>query len=246
MLDVFREVADHVAGTLAEVTDWGFSGHRSGQYAADLAVDGGAVDRLVGAGVDVLSEESGRTGTGADVVVVLDPLDGSTNASRGLPWFATSLCAVDEHGPLAALVANQATGERTEAVRGQGAWRGKRQLHVSAGVDLGAAVVGVSGPPSGHGGWWQFRALGAAALDLALVAAGSLDAYVDLSVDAHGAWDYLGGALLVTEAGGVVVDAVGRDLVVLDHAARRTPVSAGTPALLDALLERRPSLVARR
>lgn len=246
MLHVFHGVADHVAATLAGVTDWGFSGARTGQYAADVAVDAGAVERLVDAGVDVLSEESGPTGTGADVVVVLDPLDGSTNASRGIPWFATSLCAVDEHGPLAALVANQATGERFEAVRGHGAWRGDRRLRVSPCAGLAEAIVGVSGPPSGHGGWWQFRALGAAALDLGLVAAGSLDAYVDLSVDAHGAWDYLGGALLVSEAGGVVVDALGRDLVAIDHADRRTPVAAGTPAVLDALLERRPSLAARR
>ena len=44
----------------------------------------------------VLSEESGRTGVDdSDVVVVVDPLDGSTNAARGIPWFATSLCAVD-------------------------------------------------------------------------------------------------------------------------------------------------------
>ena len=57
-----------------------------------------------------------------------------------------------------------------------------------------------------------------------------------MSVDAHGVWDYLGGMLICEEAGAVVVDASGRDLVVLDHAARRTPVAAATPELLDALL----------
>ncbi len=43
-------------------------------------------------------------------MVVIDPLDGSTNASRGVPWFATALCLVDDDGPAVALVANQAIG----------------------------------------------------------------------------------------------------------------------------------------
>ena len=57
-----------------------------------------------------------------------------------------------------------------------------------------------------------------------------------MSDDAHGVWDYLGGVLLCTEAGASVVDAFGRDLVVLDHDDRRTPVAAATPELLDVLL----------
>ena len=57
-----------------------------------------------------------------------------------------------------------------------------------------------------------------------------------MSPDAHGVWDYLAASLICAEAGVRVVDAAGRDLVVLDHAARRTPVAAATPELLDALL----------
>ena len=60
-----------------------------------------------------------------------------------------------------------------------------------------------------------------------------------MSVDAHGVWDYLAGALVCEEAGCPVVDALGRELAVLDHAARRTPVAAATPELLDTLLARR-------
>jgi fructose-1,6-bisphosphatase/inositol monophosphatase family enzyme len=71
------------------------------------------------------------------------------------------------------------------------------------------------------------------------VAGGSFDGFVDMSPDAHGVWDYLGAVLVVREAGGVVVDAVGRDLVVLDHAARRTPVAATNAALLDQLVAHR-------
>ena len=54
------------------------------------------------------------------MTVVVDPLDGSTNASRRLPWFATSLCAVDADGPLAALVVDLVHGTRFDAGAGRG------------------------------------------------------------------------------------------------------------------------------
>jgi fructose-1,6-bisphosphatase/inositol monophosphatase family enzyme len=240
-LDVLHRVADEVAGRLGSVADWGFSGRRDGQYAADVALDEVAVGLLVDAGFAVLSEESGRSGDG-DRIVVVDPLDGSTNASRGIPWFATSLCVVDDRGPAVAVVVNQASGERFEAVRGGGAWIGGRRLRASGRTAVDEAVVGISGlPSSGSGGWWQFRALGAAALDLGCVAAGRLDGWIDMSEDAHGAWDYLGGMLLCTEAGACVADASGRDLVAVEHTDRRTPVAAATPELLDVLLRYRRS-----
>jgi myo-inositol-1(or 4)-monophosphatase len=241
-LDVLHRVADEVGKRLAATTDWRLSGSRAGQYAVDVSVDDVAVGLLLDAGFAVLSEESGRSGDG-DPVVVVDPLDGSTNASRGIPWFATSLCVVDDDGPVVALVVNQATGERLETVRGHGAWIGLQRLAASGRTEVGEAVIGISGLPA-HGcspGWWQFRALGAAALDLGCVAAARLDGWIDMSDDAHGVWDYLAGALLCAEAGACVTDAFGRDLVALDHAARRTPVAAATPELLDVLLGyRRP------
>ncbi len=180
--------------------------------------------------------------------MVIDPVDGSTNASRGVPWFATALCLVDDAGPAVALVANQASGDRFAAVRGEGAWRGRGRAAGPAGAVLRSsgcdrldeAIIGISGAPLG-GGWAQFRSLGASALDLCLVAAGTLDGFVDMSPEAHGVWDYLGAALICGEAGVPIVDADGRDLVVLDHAARRTPVAAATPALLEALLAIRRS-----
>jgi fructose-1,6-bisphosphatase/inositol monophosphatase family enzyme len=246
VLGLFHDVADRVGQLLRTTHDWGPSGRREGQYAIDLVTDDAALAILHDAGFAVLSEESGRTeppGGGAQGVVVIDPLDGSTNASRGVPWFATALCLVDDEGPAVALVANQASGERFAAVRGQGAWRGRGRaagplggpLRASGCERLGDAFVGISGVPVG-GGWAQFRAFGASALDVCLVAAGVLDAFVDMSADAHGVWDYVAASLICVEAGALVVDALGRDLVVLDHAARRTPVAAATPELLEALL----------
>ncbi len=234
-LDILHDVADEVAQRLWATSDWGFSGRRDGQYAVDVAVDDVAVGILLDAGFAVLSEESGRSGDG-DRIVVVDPLDGSTNASRGIPWFATSMCVVDENGPAVALVANQATGERLEAVRGQGAWVGKRRLTTSGATALGGTVVGLNSLPEEPWGWWQSRVLGACALDLGLVAAGSLDAYIDLCTDLAGPWDYLGGVLLVREAGGAVADAFDRDLVACGHEDRRTPIAGATPELLEVLL----------
>ena len=233
---LLHDTADAIGAALGDLSDWGLAGTRAGQYRSDLAADAAGLAVLARAGVGVLSEESGHHGGDAGLVVVMDPLDGSTNASRGVPWYATSLCAVDDDGPRAAVVVNLVSGERFDAVRGAGATRDGRPIHPSACRSLGEAVVGLSGFPPAHLGWRQYRALGAAALDLCAVAAGILDGYVDCSHDAHGSWDYLGGMLVCQEAGAVVADAHGRDLVVVDHEARRTPVAAATPELMVELI----------
>ncbi len=236
---LLEQTADVIADALGSLDDWGLAGTRAGQYLSDIAADEAALAVLAAAGVGVLSEESGRHRPEAAVTVVLDPLDGSTNASRRIPWFATSLCAVDGDGPLAALVVNLVSGDRFDAVRGEGARCNGEPIGPRPGVDLGDALIGLSGYPPHYFGWRQFRALGAAALDLCAVAAGITDGYVDCSWDAHGSWDYLGGMLICQEAGAVVADASGRDLVVLDHDARRTPIAASSPALLEQLVAAR-------
>jgi fructose-1,6-bisphosphatase/inositol monophosphatase family enzyme len=240
LVELLHETALEIRGALDGLDDWGPAGTVPGQYLSDLAADAAGVRVLDEAGVGVLSEETGLRGADRDLVVVLDPLDGSTNASRGIPWFATSLCAVDADGPRAALVVDLPHGRTFTAVRGAGASVDGVPLATSGCTDPAEAVVGISGLPSRPLGWRQFRTLGAAALDLCAVAEGTLDGFVDCSSSAHGVWDYLGGALVCAEAGAVVADALGRDLVVLDHAARRTPVGAATPDLFDALLAARP------
>jgi myo-inositol-1(or 4)-monophosphatase len=91
----------------------------------------------------------------------------------------------------------------------------------------------VSGLPKKHPGWAQFRALGAAALDICLVAQGTLDGWVDLS--SHGVWDYLASVHICREAGAVVGEALDRELIVTEHAERRSPVVAATSELFASL-----------
>ena len=243
ILGLFGSICDATTTVLRSTTDWGESGQRAGQYLIDLDVDAVCVAPLLAAGYSVLSEESGiqhpAEGPSAIGTVVVDPLDGSTNASLGLPWCATSLCLVVDGRPVAAMVANLATGARYAAIHGGGAVLDGRPISVETSMRLDDAVIAISGLPSHDYGWRQFRAMGASALDICAVANGSFDGFVDMSPDAHGVWDYLGGMLVVQEAGGVVVDAFGRDLVVLDHQVRRTPVAATHRSLLAELVERR-------
>jgi myo-inositol-1(or 4)-monophosphatase len=239
LTEVLHEATDAIVSALGAVGDWGLAGTRDGQYHSDLAADAAALEVFARAGLGVLSEESGLHHPDRDIVVVVDPLDGSTNASRGIPWFASSLCAVDADGPRAALVTQLVTGERFEAVRGGGARRDGDVIAPSPCTDLDDALVALSGYAPTYLGWRQYRALGAAALDLCAVASGTVDGYLDCSWDAHGPWDYLGGMLVCQEAGARITDASGRPLVTLTHEARRTPIAAATPQLLEELVAAR-------
>ena len=201
-------------------------------------VDEVVLSMLRDASVGILSEESGSESLDRDIVVVVDPLDGSTNASRGVPHYATSLCAVDADGPLVALVAHHAAPIRWWAIRGDGAWRNGERLTTPNRRPWSESVVAVSGPLPADPGWWQYRALGASAIDLCMIADGTFDAFIDCSPDAHGVWDYIGALLVCREVGVEVRDAKGRELVVLDHAARRTPVAAQPGSMERALAVR--------
>ena len=238
VLSDLHDAADAVVAAFASQRDWGPSGNRSGQYASDVVADRAIHDLLDPLGYGVLSEESGLT-PGAGPTVVVDPLDGSTNASRGIPLYSTCLCAVDIEGPWIAAVADLVTGCRYDAVRGWGARRDGVQIKREWAPPLADALIAISGLPPRDLGWGQFRAFGSAALDLCAVAGGSVDGYVDCSEDAHGVWDYLAASLICEEAGVVVADARGRDLCILDPAARRTPVAGAGPALAEVLLEAR-------
>ncbi len=237
LLTLFDKTAVAIRDAVAPITgeDRRARTDRPGQYAIDVVADRAALEILHRAPLTVVSEESGITGTpNAPVTVVIDPIDGSSNAARDIPYWATSLCALDREGPLAAMVINHATGSTFRALRGAGATRDGQPLEPSSATRVEDAVVGISNLPGRVLAWKQFRALGSCALALCDVAYGALDGYFDAG-SVHAPWDYLGGLLICTEAGVTIVDAEDRPLGIADPNARRRLVAAGTPQLLQAL-----------
>lgn len=233
-------VLDEAIGAVGEALDnlgeWGLAGTRPGQYHLDLAADAAALPVLHGAGLAVLSEESGVTGNSSSgLLAVIDPVDGSTNAHRKIPFYSTSICVLDSEGPVVGLVTNQATGTRYAAARGAGSDRDGVTLVPSTCTELSSAIVGITGFPGHHPGWAQFRTLGAASLEFCAVAEGLLDAYMTVGRSTLYGWDYLAGLLICREAGAVVIERDGADPVVRDDVPRR-PIVAATPELADRLL----------
>lgn len=240
--EVLDQVAAAVADALDGLEDWGLAHTREGQYRHDLVADDAALAVIDGAGFGAVSEESGAHHPERPITVVLDPVDGSTNASHGLPWWATSACAIDADGPLAAVVVNQATGTRYRATRGGGATKDGNPIVPTGCQEMSKAIVAFSGYPRRHLGWAQYRSLGAAALDLCAVAAGSLDAFMDCAPTSLAPWDYLAALLICNEAGAAITEASGRELVVIEFGLRRAPLAAATPELLAQVVDARRSL----
>ena len=173
---------------------------------------------------------------------MVDPLDGSTNASRPLPWFASSICVLDRGVARVAVVHDHSSGVRWDAIAGGGARVDGASLPMRDPVALEDSIVAVNGLPPRNPGWAQFRCFGAAALDLCAVADGRVDAFVDFDHEALGPWDYLGGMLICREVGVRVVDAFDRPLESAEHGARRTPV-AGVGVVCDRLVAARRAAV---
>lgn len=241
---LFAKTAEAIRAALSKSKDWSKADGHPGQHVGDVVANEAALNLLTDAGLAVLSEESGLTEGGSDCLVVIDPVDGSTNASQGIPWYSVSICAVDAAGPLLARVENLVTGQSFTAQRGSGAYFDGCAISPSGVKLLREAVLGLSGHPKQHWGWKQYRSLGSSALDMCLVARGSLDGFADCSAqdsvasEGHGPWDYLAAMLICQEAGASVAEAKGRELVVLHHTARRYPVAASTPELLAELLRK--------
>ncbi len=234
-LTPLRDCAQEIGEAVKAHRGRGLSGDRATQYHLDVAADDVARRVLVGAGYRVMSEESGVTGEGAFTVVV-DPIDGSTNCDRGIPFYSTSLAVVRDRELVAALVMNQATGTVFEAEKGSGSRRDGEPIAPSGQTDIAHAIVGSSGYPSHSLGWSQNRSLGAASLEICLVADGSLDVYGVAQHSGLNVWDYLAGLLIVREAGASDADYHGEELVTTDDVLRH-PVFAGSQELLTFMLD---------
>ncbi len=236
LLEIFDEVKTAVIEALNSVKDRSSLGERPGQYEIDLAADAAAIKILHDNRLTTLSEESGITSPNnaiEDIIVVIDPIDGSTNAAHGIPWYATSLCSVGIDGPRVALVSNLADGDTYRAVKGLGSWKDETRLATSSCNAFSESIVGLSGFPGRYLGWSQYRVLGAAALDICLVAEGVLDCYGSVGFAHLGVWDYIAGKLICEEAGGYMRDTDGSNILSMDNAVRHAIIAAANRELLD-------------
>jgi myo-inositol-1(or 4)-monophosphatase len=150
----------------------------------------------------------------------IDPLDGTTNFLHGIPHFAISIGLERDGQLVAGLVYNPVTDEMYVAEKGQGAYLNNQRLRVAQRANINDAVAICGVPHIGRGDHRQFlnelaqvmavaaglRRTGAAALDLAYVAAGRADIYWERRLST---WDMAAGAVLVREAGGYVSDVNG-------------------------------------
>ncbi len=174
-------------------------------------------------GYGFLGEEGGRR-EGADKTHrwIVDPLDGTSNFLHGIPQFAISIGLEREGTIVAGLIYNPANDELFTAERGKGAFLNDQRLRVAGRQRLVDAIFACGLPHHGKGDLSLFRKefavvqdkvaglrrFGAAALDLAWVAAGRLDGYWERNISP---WDMAAGLLLVREAGGYVSDIDGGD-----------------------------------
>jgi myo-inositol-1(or 4)-monophosphatase len=191
----------------------------------------------------ILAEESGDTpGARAEHRWVIDPLDGTTNYIHGFPQYCVSIALEHRGVPTHGVVYDPGKNELFTASRGRGAFLDDRRMRVSKCIRLQDALVGTGFPykevsrldlymrqlrtmmTSSAG----VRRAGAAALDLAYVAAGRLDAFWEMGLSR---WDMSAGALLIQEAGGMVADLQG-GADFLD----RGEIAAATPKVLAELL----------
>lgn len=168
-----------------------------------------------------LGEEGGESkGTDGQHRWIVDPLDGTTNFLHGIPHFAVSIGLERDGEMVAGVIYNPVTDELFTADRGQGAYLNDRRLRVAGRRTLEDCVMGTGGPHLGTGNHGTYmselgrvmgevagvRQLGAAALDLAYVAAGRLDGFWE---DGVSAWDLAAGIIMLREAGGFVSDKKG-------------------------------------
>ena len=205
----------------------------------------GEVERLIAKrlseafpGDKFLGEEEG--GTYGERTWVVDPIDGTANFARGIPHYSISMGYIEEGRPAIGVVYNPAVDELFAARQGGGAFLNGRPIRVSAIDDLRSATVELGwstrrpmtdyvsmvGRVTATGA--GFLRCGSGALGMAYVAAGRIDGYAELHINA---WDTLAGIVLVEEAGGWT-----NDFLANDGLHRGNPILGCTPALRNALV----------
>ena len=162
----------------------------------------------------ILAEEGGRAESSSGYRWIIDPLDGTVNFLFRIPVWSVSLAVEDRNGTVAGVVFDPNRNETFTALRGEGARLDDRPLRVSDRTDLATALIGTGFAydvtrriaqariaAEVLGKVRDIRRAGSAALDLCAVACRRLDGFYEAYTEP---WDRAAGALIVTEAGGVV------------------------------------------
>ncbi len=175
-----------------------------------------------GIGVTLISEECGirRFGPESNISLLVDPLDGSNNAKRGVPYYATSIAVLDGsrlENLLAGYVVDLPSGKEYWAIRGEGAWCHGERIRCCSVEEFEMVAFEASVPSKDIArilplltAARKVRCLGAIALDLALMASGGIDVLAVATPSRS--FDYAAGMLILQEAGGVITDMEGRGM----------------------------------
>ena len=227
MIDAARKTGRGLARDFGEVTELQVSKKGAADFvsAADLKAEQTLFEELAKArpGYSFLGEERGLIeGTDKTHRWIVDPLDGTTNFLHAIPHFAINIALERDGQIVAGVTYNPANSDLYWTERGRGAFMNDKRLRVSARTRLDESIIGTGIPFLGHGQHARFlkelhqisqrvagvRRFGAAALDLAWVAAGRMDGFWERDLKP---WDVAAGLLMITESGGKVTDIEGGD-----------------------------------
>jgi len=213
----------------------------------DHASEATIIETLLGAYPDhaIWAEESGKTHgrQGSDHVWIIDPLDGTTNFIHGFPVYCVSIALAVRGKVEQAVIYDPTRNDLFTATRGRGAYMNERRIRVSKRTDLRQCLIGTGFPFRPGDNFNNYlrmmaevmqrtaglRRPGAAALDLAYVAAGFSDGFFETGLSP---WDTAAGSLLVTEAGGLIGNFTGES----DFLEQRECV-AGNPRIYGQLVQ---------
>tara|TARA_B110000003_G_scaffold263945_1_gene288222 strand:+ start:3432 stop:4268 length:837 start_codon:yes stop_codon:yes gene_type:complete len=170
-----------------------------------------------------ITEESDEI-RGDKEIIVIDPIDGTTNFIHGIPFVGIVIGRVFEGEITDGIIFNPILNELYWATKGGGAWCNNKRLHVSNRDKMSNCIIGTSVPHANRGyknyldeidniakNCAGLRSTGSAAIDLSLVASGKIDAFWQRNLKL---WDICSGILIVNEAGGKVTQPNGKDWTV--------------------------------
>lgn len=193
---------------------WVTAGDVAAQEAAVAVIRGRYPDHAI-----VAEEGNGDASIPQGVTWFVDPVDGTTNYARQLPFFCVSVAAAIDLQPVVGVIYDPVRDQMFLGVRGQGATLDGQRIRAMSNK-LADAIIAFDSPPDPEPRQRQWdimqalssrcrtvRELGSAALGMAYVAAGRVDAYLHMDVQP---WDVAAGALLVEESGGVIWQTNGR------------------------------------